>query len=117
MAKIEIFLNVSFDNLKEASWSTERNAKKPQVFAKYSYWQIQEKLQKCQFPQKMHLFGTFLVFLDFLSIGTWQRRAFFVLRSVPQGISFELSKSSFGKKFKFFTIRGDPFDLVGVKLS
>ena len=42
---------------------------------------------------------------------------FFAMRPVPQDASFELSKSTFRKHFRFFTIRGDPFDLGGVKIS
>ena len=32
-----------------------------------------------------------------------------------QGASFELSRTNIGGFFKFFTIRGDPFDLGGGK--
>ena len=36
---------------------------------------------------------------------------FFALHSVHQNPSFELSKSTFRQFFRFFTLRGDPFDL------
>ena len=42
---------------------------------------------------------------------------FFVLHSVPQDASFELSKKGFRQFFRFFIIRGDPFDLGGFKIS
>ena len=41
----------------------------------------------------------------------------FVLCSVHQNASFELSNKAFGQLFKIFTIRGDPSDLGGVKIS
>ena len=41
----------------------------------------------------------------------------FALHSVHQDASFELSKTAFGQRFKIFTIRGDPSDLGGVKIS
>ena len=66
--------NVDFDSSKEASWGTELNAKKPQVFAKYRYGENQEKTTKC--PKNVHFWGIFAffeVFLDFLSSNTWQR--------------------------------------------
>ena len=34
---------------------------------------------------------------------------FFALRSVTQEASFELSKSTFRKVFRFFNVRGDPY--------
>ena len=34
-----------------------------------------------------------------------------------QKASFEISKSAFGQFFKNFTIRGDPSDLGGIKIS
>ena len=40
---------------------------------------------------------------------------FFALDSVHQNPSFELSKSTIRQFFIFFTIRGDPCDLGGVK--
>ena len=39
------------------------------------------------------------------------------MHSVHQGASFELSKTAFRQFFKIFTIRGDPSDLGGVKIS
>ena len=42
---------------------------------------------------------------------------FFALHSVPQDASFELSKKGFRQFFRFFIIRGDPFDLGGLKIS
>ena len=46
----------------------------PHVFAKYLYWETQEKTPTC--PKKGHFGGKFKfldVFLEFLSNGTWQR--------------------------------------------
>ena len=40
---------------------------------------------------------------------------FFALHSVHQDTSFELSKSTIGQFFGFFTIRGDPFDFGGFR--
>ena len=45
-----------------------------------------------------------------------QRAGVFVLYSVHQDTSFELSKSTFGQFFKMFIIRGDPCDFGGVKI-
>ena len=46
------------------------------------------------------------VFLDYFSNGTLQRAEVFALHSVHHNPSFWLPKSTFRKKFRFFTVRG-----------
>ena len=65
------FLNVDFDSSKEGTWGTERKAKNIYVFAKYRYWENQEKPPKMQiFSKKARFWDILVVFLDFLSKGT-----------------------------------------------
>ena len=69
--------------------------------------------EKIAFLKKM---GIFLQFF-FIYSGTVHGRELrsFALYSVHQDASFELSKTVFGEKNQFFTIRGDPCDLVRPK--
>ena len=53
----------------------------------------------------------------FSETGLFKELGSFALRLVHQNASFERSKTVFGQFFKIFTIRGDPSDLGGVKIS
>ena len=53
----------------------------------------------------------------FSETGLFKELGSFALRLVHQNASFEQSKTVFGQFFKIFTIRGDPSDLGGVKIS
>ena len=98
---LRLFLNVDFDSSKEASWGTERNAKNHRSLPSTITEKIKKNLQKCMFWENFWCF--FLIFsVTILGKVLW----FFALRSVPQDASFELSKSTLGKNFNFFTIRG-----------
>ena len=78
-----------FDSSKEAFWCTESNAKDPSSLKRTVSEKNQEK-----------------PFLAFFKSCTLKRAGFFVLHSVHQEASFELSKTAFGQFFKIFTIRG-----------
>ena len=61
--------------------------------------------------------GIFLrFFLFFSETILCKELRFFALHSVHQDASFELSKSTIRQFFRFFTHRGDPYDLGGVKM-
>ena len=108
---LKFFLNVGFDSLKEASWGTECNAKNRRSLLSTVYEKIKKNLQKCKFPPKMPVIGTFWWFFFIFSVKILSKDlVFFVLRSVHQDTSFELSKSTFRKISKNLTILGDPFD-------
>jgi len=62
---------------------------------------------------KITVFGRF--FLFFSEMVLCRELRFFALHSVHQNPSFELSKSTIRQFFIFFTLRGDPFDLGGLK--
>ena len=49
--------------------------------------------------------------VNFFIYGTLTRAANFALHSVHQDPYFEVPKSMIGHFFRFFNIRGDPFDL------
>ena len=82
---------------------------------------VTEKITKNhQNVQKWTFFGKFAFWRLFLissvmvlSKGLW----FFALRSVHQDSSFELSKSTFGKKIQIFHPKEGPFGSWGVKIS
>ena len=112
----EIFLNVDFDSSKEVSWCTERNAKNTKSLLSIFTEKMKKNHQNVPITGilggNLHFWRFFLIFsLTVLS----KDLRFFALHSVPQDASFELSKSTFRKNFRFFTIKGDPFDLGGVK--
>ena len=97
--KIKYFPNVDFDSSKEVSWDTERNAKNHMSLLSIFTEKIKKKYQNIP---KMVIFwenfifeGLFFIFsVTVLGRELW----YFVLRSVPHGASFELSKSTFRKK-------------------
>ena len=66
--------------------------------------------QNRHFWGKLEFFEFFIIIFSVTVLG--KDRCFFVLRSVPQDASFELSKTTFVKHFKFFAIR-DPIHLGG----
>ena len=55
------------------------------------------------------------VFLDFFKWYFAQSLVFLLLYSVHQNPSFGLSKSTFQHFFRFFTLRGDPYDFGVLK--
>ena len=67
-----------------------------------------------QFWPKTVIFQGFSSFKK--KIILYKELRFFALHSVDQDASFELSKFTIGQFFRFFTQRGDPYDLGGVKM-
>ena len=91
--------------------------KKPQLSANYHFWKNQEKPtqngQKWAKWSKMTILSWF--FLIFSEMVLLRELRFFALHSVYQNPSFELSKSTFWQFFRFFILRGDPYDFGVVK--
>ena len=94
------FPNVDFDSSKETSWCTERNAKNHRSLPSTVTGKIKKNLQKIRISKKMSIFGTFWWFFLIFSVTVIGKDLwfFFALRSVHQGTSLELSKSTFGTK-------------------
>ena len=87
-------LIVDFDSSKEASSCTECNAKNLSSLQSTVFEKIKKNCLKLAFLKK----GAILpVFLDFIRNGILQRAKVFVLHSVHQDASFELSKSTIGQ--------------------
>ena len=78
---------------------------------------IKKNLQKLPFSAKIAKKTNFSrFFLIFSKTILCKDLRFFALHSVHQDASFELSKLTIGQFFRFFTHRGDPYDLGGVKM-
>ena len=104
---ILIALNKGFDKLNATQ-------KKPHLSGKYHFWKKQENWAKTVIFDNFDNFLPFWpVYLDFSWTVLCRELRFLALHSVRQNPSFKLSKSSFRQFFRFFTLRGDPFDLGG----
>ena len=73
---------------------------------------IRETAKIYHFFRNAHFWWFFLIFTETV---LRKELMFFVLHSVNQDSSFELSKSTIGHFFMNFSLRGDPFDFGGVR--
>ena len=107
--KFEKLSDCGFRGLKRRVLMNWMQWKKRWLSAKYRFRKIQEKLPKIVIFFKIENF--FPCFLIFSEPVVCRDLRFFVLHSVHQTPSFELSKSTIRELFRFSIIRGDPCDL------
>ena len=111
MKPLNFFQNVDFDSSKEASWGTKCNTKNhrtlPSMVTDKIKKEHQNALKTCNFEEKNGIFGSF--FFIFLVTVYGKDQWFYALRSVTQGASFELLKSTLRKKSWFFHHKGGLF--------
>ena len=107
---------VDLDSSKEGFSCTECNAKNLSSLQSTISEKIKKNRPKWSKMVKMvkidHFCRSFLIFSETVLC---RELRFLALHSVHQNPSFELSKSTIRQFFRFFTIRGDPCDLGGVK--
>ena len=107
---------VDLDSSKEGFWCTECNARNLSSLQSTVSEKIKKDRQKWSILTILTIFDHFgRFFLIFSEMVLCRELRFFALHSVQENPSFELSKSTIRQFFRFFTIRGDPCDLGGVK--